>query len=63
MCTEFAKGIALGMIAGAAVGAVSTSSRKVATPPAMPKKRVSAAGKLLKTAGHVMENISDALGL
>ena len=53
MCTEFAKGIALGMIAGAAVGAVV----------AMPKKRVYAAGKLLKTAGHVMENISDALGL
>lgn len=53
MCTEFAKGIAIGMIAGAAVGAVA----------AMPKKKVSAAGKLLKAAGHVIDNFSDALGM
>lgn len=53
MYTAFAKGIAVGMIAGGAVGAII----------AMPKKRVTAAGKLLKTAGHIMENITDTLGL
>ena len=53
MCTEFAKGIAIGMIAGAAVGAVA----------AMPKKKATAAGKFLKTAGRVIDNFSDALGM
>ena len=53
MCTEFAKGIAIGMIAGAAAGAVA----------AMPKKRGSAAGKLLKAAGHIVDSISDAIGI
>ena len=47
MYTDFAKGIMIGMVAGAAVGAVA----------AMPKKRS------LKTAGHIVENISDTLGM
>ncbi len=51
--TEFAKGIAIGMIAGGAVGAIV----------AMPKKKASAAGRFLKAAGHVIENISDTMGL
>lgn len=51
--TDFAKGIAIGMIAGGAVGAMA----------AMPKKRASAAGRFLKTAGHIIENISDSMGL
>ncbi len=51
--TEFAKGIAIGMIAGGTVGAIV----------AMPKKKASAAGKFLKTAGNIIENISDTLGL
>ncbi len=53
MCTEFAKGIAIGMIAGAAAGAMV----------AMPKKRGSMAGKMLKAAGHIVDSISDAVGL
>lgn len=51
--TELAKGIAIGMVAGAAVGALA----------AMPKKRGSAMGRMLKTAGHIVESISDAMGL
>ena len=53
MYTDFAKGIMIGMVAGAAVGAVA----------AMPKKGSTAAGRFLKTAGHIVENISDALGM
>ncbi len=50
--TEFAKGIAIGMIAGGAVGAIA----------AMPKKKITTTGKLLKAAGHIIENISDTMG-
>lgn len=51
--TELVKGLAIGMVAGATVGALV----------AMPKKRGSAMGKMLKTAGHIVENISDAIGI
>lgn len=53
MCTDLAKGIAIGMVAGMAAGAVI----------AMPKKRGSMAARMLKAAGHIVENISDAMGL
>ena len=53
MCTEFAKGIAIGMAAGGVVGAMI----------AMPKRRGTAMGRMLKAAGHIVENISDAIGV
>ncbi len=53
MYATFAKGVAVGMIAGGAVGAII----------AMPKKHVTAAGRLMKAAGNMMENICDAFKL
>lgn len=53
MCTEFAKGLAIGMIAGGAVGAVI----------AMPKRKMTFAGRMLKAAGHIVETLSDTFGV
>lgn len=50
----FLKGIGVGMVAGAAVGAAL-----------MPKKKTSlkkAAGRAMKTMGQVMEELSDDMG-
>lgn len=50
----FWKGIGIGMMAGAAVGAAM-----------MPKKKVTlkkAAGRAMKTMGQVMEELSDDMG-
>ena len=51
---EFLRGMGVGVLAGAAIGAVM-----------MPKKKHSmkaTAGKALKTVGEVMENLSDNMG-
>ena len=51
---EFAKGMGLGVLAGAALGAAL-----------MPRKKHSvkkAAGKAMKTVGQVMENLSEDMG-
>ena len=51
---EFAKGMGLGVLAGAALGAAM-----------MPRKKHSvkkAAGKAMKTVGQVMENLSEDMG-
>ena len=53
MYTDFAKGIAIGVIAGGAVGAMVAS----------PKKRGTVAGRMLKAAGHIVEDLSDAFGV
>jgi len=51
---NFLKGIGFGMMAGAAVGAAMAPRKK------FPLKK--AAGKAIKTVGHVMEEISDDMG-
>lgn len=51
---EFAKGMGLGMVAGAALGAAMAPKKKRSV-----KK---AAGKAMKTMGQVMENLSDDMG-
>ena len=53
MCTEFAKGIAIGMIAGGAVGAVI----------AMPKHKMTMTGRMLKAAGHLVDSLSETFGM
>ncbi len=50
---EFAKGMGLGMLAGAALGTAMAPRRKSSM-----KK---AAGKAMKTVGQVMENLSDEM--
>jgi len=52
---NFLKGIGLGVMAGAAVGAMMMPRKKT--------KLKKAAGKAMKTVGHVMEEISDDMGL
>ncbi|MGM9520966.1 MAG: hypothetical protein ACI3VB_00625 [Oscillospiraceae bacterium] len=53
-CTEFAKGLAIGMLAGGMVVGML----------ALPKrKHVSLTGCVLKTAGHVIEGLSEAFGV
>ena len=54
-CTEFIKGIAVGMIAGGSVVFLVTMPHK--------KHRCGVAGRVLKCAGHVVESLSDALGM
>ena len=51
---DFLKGLGVGMAAGAAIGMVLA--------PGKPKKN-SLAGRMLKTAGEVVEGISEAMGL
>ncbi len=51
---EFAKGMGLGMLAGAALGAAMMPQRKSSM------KR--AAEKAMKTMGQAMENLSDEMG-
>lgn len=51
---EFAKGMGLGVLAGAALGAAIAPRKKT------PMRKV--AGKAMKTVGQVMENLSDDMG-
>lgn len=51
---EFARGISLGVLVGAALGAAVAPRKKTS----MRK----AAGKAMKTVGQVMENISNDMG-
>lgn len=51
---EFAKGMTMGVVAGAALGMAMAPRRK----PNIKK----AAGKAMKTMGQVMENLSDDMG-
>lgn len=50
---DFAKGMGLGVIAGATIG-MAVAPRK--------KGSKSMAGKALKAAGEIVENITDAIG-
>ena len=52
--TDFAKGIGLGMVAGAAVGMVIAPRRRS-------KKII--AGKVLRTAGDVLDTVTGSLGM
>ena len=51
---DFAKGMAFGVIAGGAVACVMTLPKK---------KRVGLVGRMLKSAGNVVESLSDAFGV
>lgn len=51
---EFAKGMGLGVLTGAALGAAMAPRKKT------PVKK--AAGKAMKAVGQVMENLSDEMG-
>jgi len=53
---DFLKGVGVGMAAGAAVGMTVMSAAKS-------KGRRSTAGRALKAAGEIVENISCALGI
>ena len=50
----FIKGVGLGALAGAAIGMAMVPRKKV--------NMRKAAGKAMKTVGHVMENLSDEMG-
>ena len=51
---EFAKGMTMGVMAGAALGMVMAPRKKT--------NMKKAAGKAMKTMGQVMENFSDEMG-
>ena len=51
---DFIKGMGIGLVAGAVVGMAVTPKKK---------NMKSVTGKALKTAGEIVENISDAIGL
>lgn len=51
---EFAKGMTMGVVTGAALGMVMAPRRKT--------NMKKAAGKAMKTMGQVMENFSDEMG-
>lgn len=51
---QFVKGMGLGVLTGAALGAVMAPKKK--------RNMKKAAGKAMKTMGQVMENLSDDMG-
>lgn len=51
---DFAKGLGIGVIAGATIGMAIVPKRKCGK---------SVAGRALRAAGDIVENISDAIGL
>lgn len=54
---DFIKGMGIGVIAGATIGMAAVPKKKK-SPTAK-----SIAGKALRTAGDIVENISDAMGM
>jgi hypothetical protein len=53
-CTDFVKGVAVGMVAGGTVVGVIKHRKK---------KPCGVVGRILKTAGHIVETLSDAMGI
>lgn len=52
---DFIKGLGVGMAAGAAIGA--------AMMPAKSRKKKTIAGRVLRTAGEIAENLTDVMGI
>ncbi len=52
--SDFVKGLGLGMVAGASIGMAIAPKKK---------RSKSVAGKALRTAGDIVENVSSALGM